>query len=299
MTSATIPPFAALRAFEAIGRLGGIRRAAEELSVNHAIVSRHLSGLEDYLGVQMIDRRSGRLTDAGQRYHQSVAGALTLLISATKAVNLRNRETLEVWCSAGLALHWLTRRLSRFECGGINLRSTEARPELSRGDADADIRYLADGQNVAESEMRSLELFRPVVFPVASPEFASGLPVIRSAADVLALPLIAEEDDREWRSWFRHQDVEGVGELRLAARLGQAHLTLAVARSGLGVALSNRLLASEDLAEGRLVAIEGTERPFAPACLGAYTFYATRQRWHDPQIVRLRNWLKTEIETTL
>jgi DNA-binding transcriptional LysR family regulator len=45
-----LPPFAALRAFDAIGRRGGIRRAAEELGISHAIVSRHLAALETFWG---------------------------------------------------------------------------------------------------------------------------------------------------------------------------------------------------------------------------------------------------------
>jgi len=45
-----IPPFASLKAFESVGRAGGVRKAALELGIDHAVVSRHLRALEAWLG---------------------------------------------------------------------------------------------------------------------------------------------------------------------------------------------------------------------------------------------------------
>ncbi|MBK6491325.1 MAG: LysR family transcriptional regulator [Sphingomonadales bacterium] len=47
---------AALRAFEAVGRLGGVRRAAKELSIDHAVVSRHVRSLEAWVGIPLVVR---------------------------------------------------------------------------------------------------------------------------------------------------------------------------------------------------------------------------------------------------
>src|SRR3546814_7897608 len=43
-----LPSMAALLAFEAVGRLGGIRRAAKELMIDHAVVSRHVRRSEEH-----------------------------------------------------------------------------------------------------------------------------------------------------------------------------------------------------------------------------------------------------------
>ncbi|WP_242402749.1 helix-turn-helix domain-containing protein [Komagataeibacter kakiaceti] len=51
-----IPPLAALHAFMAYARTGGIRRAAVALGVDHAVVSRHLRDLEATLGTALRDR---------------------------------------------------------------------------------------------------------------------------------------------------------------------------------------------------------------------------------------------------
>ncbi|RYY09097.1 MAG: LysR family transcriptional regulator, partial [Alphaproteobacteria bacterium] len=68
---ASVPSLTALRAFEAIGSTGGLRRAARYLRVDHAVVSRHLRSLEVAVGVALVDRNQagGRLTPAGQHYH--------------------------------------------------------------------------------------------------------------------------------------------------------------------------------------------------------------------------------------
>ena len=71
-----LPPLAALRAFEAVGRLGGIRRAAKELTIDHAVVSRHIRSLEAWVGVQLLVRSSTgyTLTEPGELYHQQKIG---------------------------------------------------------------------------------------------------------------------------------------------------------------------------------------------------------------------------------
>ena len=68
--SRQLPPLNALRAFEAAGRHQSFSRAAEELSVSHSSISRHVRGLEHRLGAPLFrtEQRGVALTEAGQRY---------------------------------------------------------------------------------------------------------------------------------------------------------------------------------------------------------------------------------------
>jgi len=50
------PPLAALRAFEAVARLGSLSRAAVELHVTKSAVSHQLRALEADLGVSLLRR---------------------------------------------------------------------------------------------------------------------------------------------------------------------------------------------------------------------------------------------------
>jgi DNA-binding transcriptional LysR family regulator len=79
------PSFGSLKAFELIGRLGGIRKAAIALGIDHAAVSRHLRNLEDWAGTPLLDRCRGestRLTPIGVRYHTRISAALCEIASA-------------------------------------------------------------------------------------------------------------------------------------------------------------------------------------------------------------------------
>ncbi|MFN4764800.1 LysR family transcriptional regulator, partial [Gillisia sp. Q332] len=69
MARALLPPFAALRAFEAVARTLSFTRAAEELGVTQAAVSRQVALLERDLRVRLVERRArhNELTQAGHR----------------------------------------------------------------------------------------------------------------------------------------------------------------------------------------------------------------------------------------
>ena len=294
-----LPPFSALKAFEAVGRLGGIRRAAKDLGVSHAIVSRHVRGLEERLGVTLLDRESGQLTAVGFDYHGRLVKVFNELREATDAVRGRTDGKLVISCVGGLALHWLATRLAmssgRNGMAPVDLRSEEGLLDLSNNAVDGDIRYIGDYQTLDRKRgVRTLELARPHVFPLASPMFVSRWgDKIRSAEDLAKLPLIEERSDVEWRMWMQAQSVD-LPPNTPTGRYGHAHLALAAARAGQGVALGNHYLIAEDLAAGRLVKVVPREKEFVPVTLGAYVFRGPANRWSDPSIVRFRRWLAAQ-----
>lgn len=283
-----------------VGSSGGIRKGAEALGVSHAIVSRHLSALEEGLGVMLLNRQTGQLTAMGQAYHARVVAAIGELEQATHDVRGQRSATLTIWCSAGFSLHWLARRLPDFSSRSqglrtrpvIDLRATDSHPMFEANQADGDIRYILDGHNAAEAAgVRKLELARPPVFPVAAPGFMASLrQPPASIADLLALALIQENSGAEWAAWANAQG-ERAPQTPPVARYGQAHLTLAAARARQGVALSNHFLVAEDLRQGQLVRVVPSAQPLLDLALGAYMFRAPRSRWSDPMLVRFRQWL--------
>jgi len=80
-----LPPFETLRAFDAIARLGGVRKAAQYLRRDHGVVSRHLRTIEDWTGTKLIQRTAAGsvLTEEGVRYHRDIASALEIIARAT------------------------------------------------------------------------------------------------------------------------------------------------------------------------------------------------------------------------
>lgn len=299
----TLPPFAALRAFEAVGRLSGIRRAAQTLGLDHAVVSRHLRALEDWAGTRLVDRTQGSavLTPEGLRYHIRVTKALAELCDATNELLSRNNERrLSICCVPGFASAWLAQRLKLFQSANpeleLELRPTDEGPDFMCYEADVDIRYVSGPQPISASTtssgVRRFEIARPPVWPVASPECLAALPKITQASDLLKAPLLHEESHDQWRYWLSVNGVTPPEQLP-GPRLWHAHLTVEAARRGQGIALANPFLLGDDLSTGRLVDPLAEISP--PVALGAYVFTARADRWQAPAIVRFRHWLKKAV----
>lgn len=129
-------------------------------------------------------------------------------------------------------------------------------------------------------------LVRPRVFPVASPAYLARYPAITSLEDLSQIALIHEESTMQWTRWFELAGLDDLPPLR-GQRLWHAHLAIEAARLGQGVALANDVLVEEDLRSGALVEVITSS-----VYMETYQLVALKERWDDPAIVALRNWLK-------
>ncbi|ABD89035.1 LysR substrate-binding domain-containing protein [Rhodopseudomonas palustris] len=290
MTRPRLPSLIALRAFEAVGRTGSVRAAGDELAVSHTVVSRHLQNLQKSLGVVLV-RGEGRgvmLTSAGLAFHSQISQAFDIIARATMSARPTPRPTLNIWCIPGIANRLLLSRLP--ELTGpprnweVNMQPTLSHPDLARGEADAEIVYAdvvaSPGAVMAEA------LVRPRVFPVASPAYLARYPAISSLEDLSEIALIHEESTAQWGRWF---ELAGLADLPPLSgqRLWHAHLAIEAARLGQGVALGNDVLVEDDLRSGALVEVISSS-----VYMETYQLVALKERWSDPAIVALREWLK-------
>jgi LysR family glycine cleavage system transcriptional activator len=295
-----IPSLAMLRAFEVYGRLGGVRKTALHMNIDHAVVSRHLRSLEDFVGTALIARHDVDrcLTEDGLYYHGRVSEALREIASATTVLKRRHDQRLLVWCAPGFAFHWLTRRLPDFQKSypsiDLELRPSDGGPDFSTNQADLDIRYVRGPELPESTTLKTMEIARPSVFPVASPDYLRGIAPIGKAEDLLSARLLHEDSIEEWQMWLEAQGVAARGELP-GPRLWQAHLALDAARDGQGIALANQLLSADDLASGRLVKVEASEASFRAVPLGTYMMFGRPDRWRSIPMVRFRQWLTSTI----
>jgi LysR family glycine cleavage system transcriptional activator len=295
----SIPPFEALRAFDAVARLGGVRKAAEYLCRDHAVISRHLRTIEKWTGTRLIERTPAGavLTADGVRYHRQIAEAIDAIANATiDLMKVGDDRRLEIWCMPGLAFHWLIERLGAFENANpkldIELRPTDMGPDFNRHEADIDIRLAVNYGAPLQlpPSVRSVEVATPPTIAVASPAYLARMPPIRAVGDFLRHDLLHEESFDCWGMWLSlhglHQEVDLSGP-----RLWHAHMTLDAARRGRGIALSNHFVAGDDVAAGRLVEIGGTTGRFSSVAVGTYLFIARQDRWDTAAVARFRDWL--------
>ena len=299
-----LPPFATLRAFEAVGTLGGIRKAAQSLGLDHAVVSRHIRSLEEWAGIRLIERVRGNiaLTEHGRRFHGRIAAALQEISDA--AVELAGRtseQRLQIWCVPGFASQWLTHHLASFQAANpgieIELRPTDHSADFARYEADVDIRYIAAPETISpgivRGGVRKFELARPNIYAVASPEYAARLGLVAGgdAASLVNAPLLHEENDSQWRAWFAAHDIRITGTIK-GPRVWHADVAVEAARCGQGIALASRFLLGDDLETGRLVNLLPPPTPDRGVQLGAYVFSARADSWHVPAIAQFRRWIR-------
>ncbi|HEV2220208.1 MAG TPA: LysR family transcriptional regulator, partial [Casimicrobiaceae bacterium] len=139
-----IPPLQALRALEAVARSGSLTRAAAELHVTHGAISHQLKGLEDALGVSLVERagRGVRLTDEGERFASRVKAALAELAEAVREVaERRNPRHFRVSVMPSFAARWLLPRIGRFVAAhrdlDLDVRASTSLVDFRRDDVDA------------------------------------------------------------------------------------------------------------------------------------------------------------------
>lgn len=251
---AGIPPLAALRAFEATVRLGGLARAATELNISTSAVSHQLRGLEERLGTCLLERSTGvggiRVTPAGARLLSATSGALSLLEDACAEIR-GTMKRLTVSANVSLSTMWLARRLAEFSAlypeTPLNAIIQMEEPDFARYNIDLAIVH------VPEKALRpdDMVLLREEVFPVCSPAL---YPSASKAICLCRLLQEAHEDSPEidWRAWGADLGLRADFETKIV-RYSSFSQVIGAALGGAGVALGRSPLIDPDLASGRLV----------------------------------------------
>jgi len=281
-----LPPLNALRAFEAAGRHENFSRAAEELNVSHAAISRHVRGLEQRLDVQLLVRaaRGVELTKAGADYLSKVRLAFDDIAAATGELSEQTYGTVSVSCEATFAIRWLARRLGGLRQKHpqieIDFDATNELADVAKSQCDLAIRFCSRPYKGLESDL----LADCVFYPYCSPD----MNIPDTPAGLLDYPLLHERRGIFWRRWFAEAGIEDVVLPPLTG--GHASL-LAIegALSGQGFAILSHELVSRDVEEGRL------KRAFPIGMkYGSYRLIYRRESLRRKELRILRDWLLDE-----
>ena len=250
-----VPSLSALRAFEAMARLGGFTTAARELNVTHAAIAQHVRGLEAELGQSLVVREGRKmgLTEAGRILAASLGegfGAISEGVRETRAVGLD--RPLQIAMTPSFAENWIMPRIGAFwaEHPEIKLALVPGYPlvDLKRDGFDLAIRYGRGGWDDVDAEY----LVSAGNVVVATPELAARVP----KGDVVALQKqvwLQEPGRQEPKLWAAEQ---GLDLSQMDVRdFTMNTMVLAATRAGYGFSLQGRALVDADLKEGRLVSV--------------------------------------------
>lgn len=280
-----LPSLNAVRAFEAAARSGSFVRAAQELNVTPAAVSRMVRLLEDRLGVSLFERQANRLivTPAGRFYQTGLTQLFDTLAGLTSQVaSMATSRILTVGVGPTFAVRWLIPRLADFQ----------------KIEPDIEVRFATGGAAAPFSEDWTCgirlgngewpgwiceQLFAADLTPVCAPALAKRLKKPEDLKPAMLLSVAHAVDD--WPRWFKAARAPRVpAKGPVLEYYGQS---LQAAAAGLGVAMGIRPYIDDDLRDGRLVA------PFVISIPKGDKWYLTYReaRIKEPAFAAFRRWI--------
>ena len=251
-----LPPLSALRLFEAAGRLGSFKRAAEELNITPSAVSHGVVALEQNLGVTLFLRepRKLTLTPEGADYLQYVSEALALIAIGTERLPGRHaKRPIAISCAPTVASRWLLPRLPEF-------RRRWPHVSVAVDTSQRRVGFPTDGFDFAVRLSRTsvadagwIRLFGERLIPVCAPAYLDGMRDADGRVDLHKATLIhVSTISEDWQTWA---EATGFGPIDPTGGLhfDTVQMALEASIAGLGVVLGRRPLADRDLAKGSLV----------------------------------------------
>ena len=279
-----------LRALEAVGRLGSLQAAAEELGVSIGAISQQLGKTEAQLGHAIFERTGKGLvaTEIGRQILARLTDGVQKLSEAVALAQRRDNNCLTISVAPVFASRWLVRRFDNFarEHPEIVLRidATMQLIDPAISDVDLGIR-VGDGH---WTDVRSELLLEQQVYPVCAPELAKGL---TTPADILSLPAVIDSRAMfKWDVWLTAAGLDGeqVSERHV---FNDASLCLDAVIGGQGVMLAWQTLTSDAIADGRLVAPTGIR-----AKTGFGHYFVTAKGVRESRKVQVfKAWLRREL----
>ena len=259
----------ALAAFESAARHQNFAHAGEELHLTASAVSHHVRKLEARLGLPLFQRhaRGVSLTAAGRQLADAASSSLADLEDVLRGLKAASGDTdlVRVATLHSFTCAWLMPRLPDFarRHPGVRL-SIETGFALARFDDSGPDLALRHGPGQWPGAQATL-LLDEQLFPVASPAMP-GFDAVRTARDVAALPLVADNARQGWPDWFRAAKVLGITpdeRLRFTDSTG----ALEAAATGLGAVLARERIVGGYLASGRLARLPG------PSITARWSYY--------------------------
>ena len=293
-----MPPLSTLLPFEATARLGSVTRAAEELGLTQAAVSRQIRALEDDLGIAMFNRRNRAvyLTDEGSELHKSVLVALEALSDGASNLRIsKDNSTIILFAQLCEGLYWLMPNLSKFY---QRHKDIEVNVSVSTDPVTQANRYFDLVLQTSRRKHGDYQLVFTVpdeVFPVCSPQYMENhsypLSINALSNHQLLHHSVSPQDWINWDDWLKQLNIETrVGNKGFV--YDSYPMMIQSAIEGHGIALGWKQTTKQLIKTGQLM------RPFQqslnlPDGLSVYQHPKCKQRGELDVFIQ---WLQTELK---
>jgi len=244
---------------------GGFAAAGRALREPKSKLSRRVAGLEEQLGVRLIERSSRRfrVTDIGQSFYERCKAMLAEAERAEALVAEAQSEPhglIRMSCPTGLVepiSALVMQFLTRHPKVRLQLVAIDRPVNLIEERIDVALRVRTSLDGDASLTMRSLG--NSVRILVANPQVAAR---IHSLNDLSTQPTLSTTDDQSEVNWFLETEQGQTHVFRHEPRMGCADFTAvrAAALAGLGVALLPDHTCRQALDQGELARVLPTWR---------------------------------------
>ena len=164
-----------MRVFSRVVDEGSFARAARELNLSPAVVTRLVADLEEHLGSRLINRTTRRLslTDTGELYLERVRHILPEVEEAealATASTAEPRGHLRVLCPPAFAVHQIAKHLPKFRAlyPRVTLELSVPGP-VETVDENFDVSILTEGRRPLDGNYVARRLARSEVILCAAP----------------------------------------------------------------------------------------------------------------------------------
>ncbi|MCZ4283057.1 LysR substrate-binding domain-containing protein [Kiloniella laminariae] len=252
-----LPPFAAVKAFEAAARHCNFQLASDELGISASAVSHQVKSLEEFIAMPLFIRRNNRLIlrEEGQLYYDRLCVALDEIERATETISKTGgKSQLTINLYPSLADMWLIPRLSGFHARNPDINVRLNTSVIVGSNLDREVDFALVYQSLDSVEDQNTILFIEEIIPVATPEYLNDHPAIEKAEDLLGHTLIASlSEDEEWKTWFEAQGITSHSQAQYL-ELDMSSTAVIAAKEKLGITMGRNPYLDDDLKAGRLIA---------------------------------------------
>ncbi|MBT7583252.1 MAG: LysR family transcriptional regulator [Kordiimonadaceae bacterium] len=290
-----LPPFSALKAFEAAAKHDSFKAAAEDVSLSPSAISHQIRSLEDYLGFQLFIRDKGfvRLSERGREYYNHIQGIFDSLEQTTQDFRIHlNKTKIVINLFHSFLSSWLYEKLPDFQKQHpeieLSFISSDNPPEYDKFEFDIAIYF---GKRPL-SGVKSVHLLDDYMTMVASPEMAASLPSQDDIFDLEQLPFLhCTCETKEWEIWFNSFD-QPCPKQEYQLNTNDRSMVLNGAAQNMGIAIGRQPFMENHLQNGTLV------MPYDKYIDTGYKYFLTypKSLEQNENIKHFEGWLLNECQ---
>lgn len=258
-----------LRIFVQVVESGSFSRAAEQLGMDNAAVSRSIKKLEQKLGVNLLNRttRQLNLTEEGARYFKRVQAILQEMAAAETEILANNQKpqgVLRIDSATPIILHLLVPLIDQFRQRypdiELVLFSSENNINLIERKVDVAIRV----GHLENSSLRVRHLFNSYRRIIASPSYLQKYGTPKSVAELQAHCCLGFEGISQHNQWVVANKFGVPLEIKPTIAANNGETLRALCLAGNGIACLSDFMLRDELEKGNLIELFAEQKLAIP-----------------------------------